>query len=184
MRRKGDTTSLGAGLNKLMKKLDRDGRGTTSKVIEIWDTLVGPEIAKHTNVEGIRAGELHVAVDSPVWANELQAMAGQLLARLREQMGESSIRGLRFTVKKTVSRIHREEIAAKESERRYGGDRVEPEALSPKELEAVECSVGSIENEALRDIALRATIRDLEWKKGQERANRAQRASGGSTGTK
>jgi len=184
VRRKGDTTSLGAGLNKLMKKLDRDGRGTTSKMIELWDTLVGPEIARHTNVEGIRLGELQVAVDSPVWANELQAMAGQLRVRLQEQLGEGSIKGLRFTVKQTVSRMQREEASTEEAERRYGGERVEPEALSPEEFEAVKRSVKSIENESLRDAALRATIRDLEWKKGQERANRSQRASGGSSGTK
>ncbi|MDO8987107.1 MAG: DUF721 domain-containing protein [Coriobacteriia bacterium] len=171
-------------MNRLMKKLDRDGRGTTSKVIELWDTIVGPEIARHTNVEGIRLGELQVAVDSPVWANELQAMAGQLRVRLQEQLGEGSIKGLRFTVKQTVSRIHREEALAEEAERRYGGDRVEPEALSPDELEAVERSVKSIDNEPLRDAARRATIRDLEWKKGQEHANRSQRASGGSSGIK
>lgn len=167
-----------------MSRIDRSGHMTTAGVIEVWEALVGPEIAQHTWIEGLRGRELMVAVDSGVWANELQAMTGQLLVRLQEETGQTSITSMRFTVTQSVS-VRRDEAAAtKEADRRYGGEMVDPVSLAPAELAAIERSVASIENESLREAARRATIRDLEWKKGQERVNESQGPSGGSTGTK
>jgi len=181
---RGESTSLGIGLRKLMSKLDKGGKVSTAAVIEVWETLVGPEIAKHTWVEGLRNGELLVSVDSPTWANELQAMSGQLVRRLQDDLGQTPVKSMRFTVTKTVSNRREEGRKTQEADRRYGGERVEPEPLTPDELKAIERSVSLIESEHLREAALRATIRDLEWKKGQERVNAAQTPSGGSTGTK
>lgn len=177
-------TNLGEGLRRLLKQMDKGGHLTTARIIEVWDSLVGPEIAGHTQIQGVRDGQLLVYVDSPVWANELQAMAGQLLERLQIELGENPIRSMRFTVTKSVSRARAEQESVARSERRYGAEHVDPEPLSPEELAAVERSVAGIENEKLRDAALRATIRDLEWKKGQERNNAGHRPSGAGSGTK
>lgn len=176
--------SLGSGLQRLIGKLDRGGKVTTAAVLEIWESLVGPEISKHTWVEGLRNGELLVSVDSSTWASELQAMSGQLVRRLQEDLGQTSLKSMRFTVTQKVSTRRAETRATQETGRRYGGEMVQPEPLTPEELRAVERSVALIEGEHLREAALRATIRDLEWKKGQERANAAHTPSGGSTGTK
>lgn len=173
------STSLGDGLRRIMSRLDREGHMTTAAVIDVWDRIVGDDIATHTTIEGLRGSELLVAVDSPIWANELQAMAGHLVARLQEELGQTPIRSIRFTVTRAVSARRSQERAEQEAEQRYGGPTVTPEPLSEEELEAVKRSVANIENESLRDAALRATVRDLEWKKGQERQNSSEKPSGG-----
>ena len=184
MSSRGETTSLGGGLKKLMSKLDRGGHITTARVIDVWDSIVGPEIAGHTNIEGIRGSELLVAVDSPVWANELQAMSGQLVVRLQEELGQVSVKTMRFTVARVVSSRRVELAAEADAESRYSGPKIEPIALSADELAAIEKSVAGIENESLRDAALRATVRDLERKKGQESVNASEKRTGASSSTK
>jgi len=184
MSARGKTTSLGGGLRKLMSRLDKQGHMTTASVIDVWDALVGPEIAQHTNIEGLRGTELLVAVDSPVWANELQAMAAQLVERLQQELSNTPVKTMRFTVTKFVSQRRVERAAEEDSQGRYSGQKVEPVALSAEELAAVERSVAGIENESLKDAALKATVRDLERKKGQERLNTSEKAPGASSGTK
>jgi len=184
MSSRGKTTSLGGGLRKIMARLDKQGHMTTASVIDVWDSIVGPDIAQHTNIEGMRGTELLVAVDSPVWANELQAMAGQLVERLQQEVSNTPVKTMRFTVAKVVSARRVERSAQEDAEGRYSGPKVEPVALSREELAAIERSVAGIENESLRDAALKATVRDLERKKGQERLNASEKAPGGSSGTK
>ena len=70
------------------------------------------------------------------------------------------------------------------SEFYIGGEWVEPRPLTGDETRAVERSVAGIEDEGLREAALRATIRDLEWKKGLEVLNAAEGEPGGLSGGK
>lgn len=171
--------SLSEGLGALMRRLDREGKLSTERVLDVWIEVVGPEISSHTRVEGLREGELLVLTDSPAWASELSAMSGQLLERVRQAAGELPVRSIRFTVSRRVLEEDARHTRNAEVSRGYGGDLVTPEPLTDAERQAVERSVSAIENEALREAALRATIRDLEWKKAQETRNVTQRASRG-----
>lgn len=173
------TTSLRQGLKKLMSSLDKNGLLTTAGIIEVWDDVVGPEIAGHTFVSKLKDGELVVLVDSPVWSAELNAMAEPLKKRLTQELGQESVKSLRFTVSRRVS-LEREERAVRaDAESGYGGVKVDPAPLSSAELKAVQRSVAGIENEALREAALRATVSDLERKKGLEALNSSQEPSDG-----
>ncbi len=53
-----------------------------------------------------------------------------------------------------------------ETEEFYKEDDVEPVPLTDRERAQVEASVGAIPDEELREAVLRATVKDLEWKKG------------------
>lgn len=182
--REKKTTSLKQGLKKLMSSLDKNGLLTTAGIIEVWDDVVGPEIAGHTFISGLKDGELIVLVDSPVWSTELNAMSEQLKNRLSQELGKETVKSLRFTVSRRVAIERAERLVRVEAERGYGGESVEPTPLSEAELEAIKKSVAGIENEALREAALRATVADLERKKGQEDHNSSQRPSEGLQGGK
>ncbi len=183
-RRSNKTVSFGDAMKVYVARLDRSGKLQQAEVLDVWTSIVGANIATHTRVEGLREGELLVSVDSPVWANELSAMSENLRVRLNKRVGQERVRHIRFTVSQSVEKERDEEENEEATGRRYGGSRIKPLALSVDERRAVEKSVEEIEDETLREAAFRATIRDLEWKKGLEASNVAQNESGGLSGSK
>jgi predicted nucleic acid-binding Zn ribbon protein len=64
-----------------------------------WANAVGETVAAAAEPVSERAGELVVSCADSVWAQELSLMQGQLLERLREQLGERAPESLRFRVK-------------------------------------------------------------------------------------
>ena len=65
----------------------------------VWAEAVGDRIAAVAQPVGESDGALVVACSDSVWAQELDLMQTQLLARLKEQLGEQAPDLLRFRVK-------------------------------------------------------------------------------------
>ncbi len=61
-----------------------------------WAEAVGERVAAVTTPLSERDGTLTVECSDPVWAEELELMQEQLLARLGERLGEAAPRRLRF----------------------------------------------------------------------------------------
>lgn len=175
--------SLGDGLRSLVARIDKNNGVLTARILEAWDQLMGPEIAAHTRVERVDKREITVAVDSAVWANELQAISGELLGRLESVLGKGTVQEMRFIVSRSVSGERRERESLEETTRGYGGPRVAPVPLTQDERDTIARSVAAIPEGGLREAVLRATVSDLEWKKGLEAADGAQEAIGGRTDT-
>lgn len=183
MARRSDSESarLGDVMKRYVARLDKGNKLAEAVVSEHWTAVAGPHIAEHTEVLGLRNGELLVAVDSPAWATELSAMAEDLRLRVNTHAGKTLVAAMRFTVSQRIEHRDRERTSRREAERRYGGAKLEPVALTEGERAAVERSVEAIKDPELREVALKATLRDLEWKKALEAENEAQGQSGGST---
>jgi predicted nucleic acid-binding Zn ribbon protein len=64
-----------------------------------WTAAVGERVAAVAVPVSEREGEVIVNCADSVWAQELDLMQTQLLARLREQLGEQAPEVLRFRVK-------------------------------------------------------------------------------------
>ena len=63
-----------------------------------WPEAVGEEIARHARPVAERDGTVTVACDAATWAQELDLLQDELLARLREHLGEGVCERLRFVV--------------------------------------------------------------------------------------
>lgn len=63
-----------------------------------WAEAVGERVAAVAEPVAEHGGELVVACSDPVWAQELDLMQGQLIERLRERIGDTAPRTLRFRV--------------------------------------------------------------------------------------
>ena len=63
-----------------------------------WAGAVGEQLAAVATPVSERAGTLTIECADTVWAQELDLMQGQLLERLREELGELAPSGLRFRV--------------------------------------------------------------------------------------
>lgn len=61
-----------------------------------WPSLVGAEVAEHTQVEGLKDGVLTVRCDSTAWAAQLGVLRNQFLATLAEELPDVHITSIRF----------------------------------------------------------------------------------------
>jgi predicted nucleic acid-binding Zn ribbon protein len=64
-------------------------------VQEVWGRVAGPAIAASAHPTGERDGVLTVTCEAAVWAQELDLMAGELVARLNAALPAGQIRELR-----------------------------------------------------------------------------------------
>lgn len=57
-----------------------------------WEQIVGTDVAAHTRPERFSDGELVVIADSTAWATQVRLLAGPLVRRLNEEIGNGSVR--------------------------------------------------------------------------------------------
>gem|GEM_PF-1193711 len=63
-----------------------------------WSDVVGKELARRSEVERVEGACLYVRVVSAPWAQELFLMKPAILRGLREKLGDTTIRDIRFRV--------------------------------------------------------------------------------------
>ena len=71
-------------------------RTPLARVQLVWSGVVGEGIAARTEPVAERAGTVTVSCESASWAQELDLMQEEILARLRERLGAEAPAGLRF----------------------------------------------------------------------------------------
>lgn len=167
-RRHGKSTALDSALEGLLGKLDRKNGGawTSAKVAVLWEEIAGPIVGAHTTGVHLRDGVLVVYVDSHARANDMSALSERYRIEMNSGLGKELVSKVSFTVSKKVAEGHRFEAHERETEEFYKEDDVDPVPLTQLERAQVEASVGAIGDEGLREAVLRATVKDLEWKKG------------------
>lgn len=182
MKRKGTTRLLGDGLSKLLVALDRESGGgyTQARVGALWQEISGPQVTSHTTGAHLKDGTLVIYVDGPGWATELTAMSETYRKRINSGFGKDVVRKVTFTVSRKVAQEHRLKRTELDDEDFYYRDVVESVALTEMERAQIESSVECIPDIELRQAAVRATVADLEWKKGLAARNARERARQGS----
>jgi hypothetical protein len=129
-------------------------------------------VANHTTGAHLRDGILVVHVDGNSWATHFAASSEQYREAVNKELGEELVSGIRFTVSKRAAResdcrnVH---SAGDESMQ----DEAVPVPLTDTELAQITASVDRIPDAELRTAVLRATVKDLEWKKGRAARNGA-----------
>ena len=63
-----------------------------------WEELVGPVVAAESHPASEREGAVTVACSSSLWAQELELLGPELLARIAASPGTVAVRSLRFVV--------------------------------------------------------------------------------------
>ncbi len=87
-----DPQGVGAGLERLVGE---QGWATDLRVHGVfvqWARIVGREVAAHTTPEAYAEGRLTVRTDSTAWATQLTLLAGQLVKRINDELGDETVR--------------------------------------------------------------------------------------------
>jgi hypothetical protein len=173
---RGKNTSLGQALEGVVGRLDRKSGGalTQLKVMKAWEAIAGAQVMKHTTGAHLRQGELVVYVDSPVWATELSALSEKYREAVQAEIGQTRVSGVRFAVSKKAADAAWTAAAEEAAETPSLEQSADPVPLTDAERAEVEASAASISDPELRETAIRATVADLEWKKGIAAAKRRQ----------
>jgi predicted nucleic acid-binding Zn ribbon protein len=83
----------------VMKQLGLQQRLQQSQVFYLWADIVGSDIARHAQPVSLRNGLLVVAVDHPVWLQELVRYDKSLiLQKVRERIGKKAVRDICFRI--------------------------------------------------------------------------------------
>ena len=78
--------------------LGMEAAARSYRIGERWEEAVGADIARHCRPVALRGGRLEARVDSSVWCQQLQLQSPQILAMLKEVLGDEAPRELRFRV--------------------------------------------------------------------------------------
>ena len=82
-----------------MKRLGLEQRLQQSQIFHLWTAIVGTDIARHAQPVSYRNGTLIVAVDHPVWLQELSRYHKQLIVqKIQERVGKKTVRDIVFRI--------------------------------------------------------------------------------------
>jgi hypothetical protein len=161
----------------LIERLDRTGESRArADVIHLWRTIAGPEVYSHARGFALRDGELVVFVDSHAWANDLAVMSEHYLAAMQSGVGKEAVTSLRFAVSRKVTEEKSREADDLLDAEAETTPTVEPGRATETELRQLRMMAAGIHDAELREAVIAAAIAQLEWRKGIETENAAERA--------
>lgn len=95
-RRRKAPEPIASTIGALIDRLDSEGHFAIVRLISAWPEVVGETIARRTEVAGLKFHTAVIKVSGAMWIQELNLLKLQILFRLRERLGEETVRDLRF----------------------------------------------------------------------------------------
>jgi predicted nucleic acid-binding Zn ribbon protein len=90
-----DLTSIQELLPRVFSRIASD-TGSARHLQPLWEQVVGPGIARHTQVLALEQGSLMISTASTRWVNELAPREEELRQQLQNKLGAHSIKKLVF----------------------------------------------------------------------------------------
>ncbi|MEW6062055.1 MAG: DUF721 domain-containing protein [Bacteroidota bacterium] len=87
---------LGTVLDSLMKTLGIEKNIEQYQIFNVWNSIVGEQIAKVAQPERIHNGVLIVAVSNAPWRTELTFRKKEILEKIHSTLNSTSITDIRF----------------------------------------------------------------------------------------
>ena len=85
-----------AVLSSVLRELGIGQKIKQLNALELWNDVVGEQIARVTSPERIERGQLVVRVSKAPWRNELMFLKKEIIAKLNNALGEEIVKDIRF----------------------------------------------------------------------------------------
>lgn len=89
--KRDEPSQIGDLLGELVNDQGWTEQLASQRVFTDWPTIVGPEVAQHSEVIAFDDGEVEVRTDSTAWATQLRMLAPRIVAKLNTEFGEGSV---------------------------------------------------------------------------------------------
>lgn len=87
---------LGSLMSDVCRKIGMTEAYEEYKTLQIWEKVVGDTIAKVTDIEKMKDGDLYVKVRNPSWRMELNFRKRDIADRMNKAIGYDMIRTIIF----------------------------------------------------------------------------------------
>jgi hypothetical protein len=159
-------------------RLERSEEGRAqARVVTAWRHVAGAEVFAHARGFALREGELLVFVDESTWANELAVLSEHYRGAVNERLGKEVVSSIRFAVSKRVSRDRSFEEEDSATAEALSREQAPPVPLTRTEREQLSLMAAAVKNERLRETVIAAATAHLQWRKGIEARNAAEKAT-------
>jgi hypothetical protein len=139
--RKAD--AVGAVISRFLQDRGLETKLRRYRAWQVWEQVVGPQIAARARPALMRDDILEIRVDHPVWMQQLQLMKPKIIARLNAAIGEPLIKDLYL-------RRGRPETGFAPNAGMSPEPRWRTVALSPEESARIEQTVAAVADPELR----------------------------------
>ncbi len=86
-------------LPKVLQDLRMDRRRAEAEILRVWNNLMDPSVAAHSQPTGLNKGTLFVTIDSSVWLDEIvRYRRKEILDRLQHSFGREMIKKVSYRV--------------------------------------------------------------------------------------
>ncbi|MFA6468727.1 MAG: DUF721 domain-containing protein [Bacteroidota bacterium] len=96
MTRKENIQSLGDALKLLVQSLGIEKQVEQYKIFDVWNEVVGQQVAKVAQPERLQNGVLYVSVNNAPWRTELTFRKKEILDKIHEKTNSTSIVDIKF----------------------------------------------------------------------------------------
>lgn len=96
MVRKENMQTLGDALKHLVQSLGIEKQVEQYKIFDVWNDVVGQQVAKVAQPERLQNGILIVNVNNAPWRNELTFRKREILEKIHERTNSDSITDIKF----------------------------------------------------------------------------------------
>ena len=93
------TKAMESVLPAVLKTLRLDQRRVEAQIVQMWNSIIDPNIAAHAKPDQLRNGTLFVVVDSNVWLDEIvRYRRKEILDRVHHSFGRELVAKISFRV--------------------------------------------------------------------------------------
>ncbi len=96
MKKQANIQSLGDALKMLVQSLGIEKQIEQYKIFDVWNEVVGQQVAKVAQPERLQNGVLIVNVNNAPWRTELTFRKKEILEKIHEQTKSKSITDIKF----------------------------------------------------------------------------------------
>ena len=69
-----------------------------ARLWNVWDEVVGPQIARNAQPSWIKNGRLRVTVSDPIWLQELKFAGETITDKLNRRLGRKAVEKIEFRI--------------------------------------------------------------------------------------
>lgn len=89
---------LFAAIPSIMKGLEPNSDVANAMIFAAWNQIAGEQIRSHTKPLSVNNKRLVVAVVDETWRQNLEGLAGQMLAKLNGSLGDGTVTFIEFHI--------------------------------------------------------------------------------------